>query len=186
MDEPPLTLPELAGARIRLRAFAERDLPAVLEAATDPLIPVLTTVPSEPDRALAAAFLERQHDRLRTRMGYSFAIADEHDRAVGQIGLWLRDLDRGRVSIGYWIVPSARRQGHAVDALTTITAWGAGLDEVHRLELYVEPWNRGSWRTAERAGYHREGLLRSWERIGDERRDLFMYSRLAAEVLAPE
>lgn len=29
-------------------------------------------------------------------------------------------------------------------------------------------------------GYEREGLLRSWQEVGDERRDMFMYSLLAS------
>lgn len=46
------------------------------------------------------------------------------------------------------------------------------------MELYVEPWNEGSWKTAENCGYMREGLLRSWEEIGGVRKDMYMYSRL--------
>ncbi|MGY2744162.1 RimJ/RimL family protein N-acetyltransferase [Arthrobacter sp. UYCu723] len=42
----------------------------------------------------------------------------------------------------------------------------------------MEPWNEGSWRAAERSGYAREGLLRSWQEIGGRRKDLYMYSRL--------
>ncbi len=42
--------------------------------------------------------------------------------------------------------------------------WGLSLPGLHRIELCVEPWNEGAWRAAERAGYHREGLLRSWQR----------------------
>ena len=45
-----------------------------------------------------------------------------------------------------------------------------------RLELYVEPWNEGSWRAAEHVGYEREGLLRSWQEVGGQRRDMYMYS----------
>lgn len=175
----PLTLPELRGEQVRLRAFSQADIPTVLDAATDPLIPVLTTVPSTQDPTMAAAFIDRQHERASSGTGYSFAIADGADVAVGQIGLWLRDIDRGRVSIGYWIAPAARCRGYAVDALRTLTTWGAQLPDVERLELSVEPWNVGSWRTAEQAGFEREGLLRSWEQVGSERRDMFMYSRIA-------
>ena len=57
-------------------------------------------------------------------------------------------------------------------------------DGVFRMELHVEPWNEGSWRAAERIGYQREGLLRSWRFIGDERRDLYLYSLLRSD-LAP-
>jgi [ribosomal protein S5]-alanine N-acetyltransferase len=55
---------------------------------------------------------------------------------------------------------------------------------LHRIELYVEPWNEGSWRAAERAGYVREGLLRSWQQVGSERRDLYMYSLLPEDLAA--
>lgn len=177
--EGALTLPELQGDHVRLRAFSHADIPTVLDAATDALIPVLTTVPDTQDPSLAAAFIDRQHDRARSGTGYSFAIADERDVAVGQIGLWLRNIDHGRVSLGYWIAPAARRRGYAADALRTLASWGEGLPQVRRLELYVEPWNEGSWRAAERAGFEREGLLRSWEPVGAERRDMFMYSRIA-------
>lgn len=53
-----------------------------------------------------------------------------------------------------------------------------GLPDIHRVELYVEPWNEGSWKTAENCGYMREGLLRGWEEIGGVRKDMYMYSRL--------
>lgn len=62
-----------------------------------------------------------------------------------------------------------------------ISTWGLDLPGVHRLELYVEPWNDASRRTAEHAGYEREGLLRSWQVVGDERRDMYMYSLLRTQ-----
>lgn len=64
-----------------------------------------------------------------------------------------------------------------------ISRWGLGLPDIHRLELYVEPWNEASWRAAEQVGYQREGLLRSWESIGDQRRDMYMYSLLRSDLL---
>jgi len=150
----------------------------VVEASGDPLIPAITTVPVSPDPDSVHAYIERQHQRARTGQGYSFAIADAAtDRGLGQIGLWpLRD---GRASIGYWVAPSARRRGIASSALVVISAWGLLLPGLARLELYVEPWNEGSWRAAEKAGYQREGLLRSWQQVGDQRRDMYMYSLLA-------
>ena len=44
-----------------------------------------------------------------------------------------------------------------------------------RLELYVEPWNTGSWRAAEAVGYVCQGLLRQWELVGEEYRDMYQY-----------
>lgn len=70
-----------------------------------------------------------------------FTIADAADRAVGHIGLSRIPGAGARASIGYWIVASHRRRGYAAEALTTLTACAAGLDESDRRELYVEPWN---------------------------------------------
>ena len=172
-------MPRLDAGGFVLRAFDFDDAPLVREAAADPFIPLITTVPPNGTAEEIRAFIARQHNRSATGQGYSFAIAERHtDRAVGQIGLWLDNIRHGRASIGYWIVASQRRRGIAATALRAITEWGFSLPEVDRLELYVEPWNTGSWRTAEGAGYEREGLLRGWQEIGGVRRDMFMYALL--------
>ena len=175
-----LTMPRLVADGFVLRAFESDDAPLVREASADPFIPLISTVPVNGSAEEIRAFIQRQHGRAATGAGYSFAIA-EHDtnRAVGQIGLWRDNLRHGRASIGYWIVASQRRRGIAGSALRAITEWGLSLPEVARLELYIEPWNTGSWRTAEGAGYEREGLLRGWQEVDGERRDMFMYARLS-------
>lgn len=176
----PDKLPLLANAGVRLRAFEERDVPLVQSVADDALIPHITTVPTSGTAQDARRFLSRQHGRLTTGEGYSFAIADAStDDAVGQIGLWLRNIDCGRVSTGYWVAPQYRRRGYTARALQVLTGWALELEEVRRVELYVEPWNEGSWGAAERCGYEREGLLRSWQLVGDQWRDMFIYSKLA-------
>ncbi|GAA3668592.1 GNAT family N-acetyltransferase [Yimella lutea] len=173
-------MPLIETGSIRLRQFAPKDSPLVASVSDDPLIPLITTVPSNPEPAELEAYLARQHGRFSQGWGYSFAIADrDTDDAVGQLSLALRNLSFGRASVGYWIVPAQRRQGRARAALAAITDWALRFDQVHRLELYVEPWNEGSWRTAEACGYEREGLLRSWEWVGDQRRDMYLYSRIA-------
>src|SRR5882757_907028 len=95
--------------------------------------------------------------------------------------VWLRDSDNGRASIGYWVRPSARGQGVATSALRTVSRWALSLPNLPRIELYVEPWNKQSWTAAERAGFQREGLLRSWQVVAGTRRDMYMYSLLAAD-----
>ena len=179
----PKQLPVLVHGQVRLRAFRGTDVEIVLSAGADPLIPLITTVPTSGRREDALAYIERQHERLASGAGYSYAIAETvTDEAVGQIGLWLHDYRHGRASIGYWIAPSQRRRGHATAAIRAVSGWAFTLPGIARLELYVEPWNEGSWRAAERAGFRREGLLRSWQAVGQERRDMYMYSMLAGEV----
>lgn len=176
-----LKVPRLIRPPVVLRPFASHDVDAVMEAAGDPLIPLITSVPESAELEACHAFIARQHGRAASGEGYSFAIADaESDIALGQIGLWLRDAATGRASLGYWVRPSSRGRGIAQHALAVVTNWGLRLPGIHRLELFVEPSNVSSWRTAERAGFEREGLLRSWMAIGGRRRDMYVYSRTNA------
>jgi ribosomal-protein-alanine N-acetyltransferase len=107
------------------------------------------------------------------------------DRGIGAIGLNLRNLDEGRASIYYWVVKSARGRGAATCGLRAVAAWALGELRIPRLELVVEPWNVASIVTAERCGFRREGLLRAWQPVGNERRDMFMYSRLPGDPQHP-
>lgn len=146
----PHTAPTLIGEPVRLRAFLEADATLVQSVSDDPLIPLITTVPASGTVEDALAYIARQHDRLRSGAGYSFAITDsDGGEAVGQIGLWLGGIDQGRASTGYWISPRFRRRGFARAALELLSQWALSLAEVERLELYAEPWNEGSWRAAE-------------------------------------
>ncbi|MEV4062032.1 GNAT family N-acetyltransferase [Nonomuraea dietziae] len=177
--DAPLVVPELqAGPRHRLRPWTLDDLDAVREASTDAYIPLVTSVPSDYTEAEGAAFVRRQWERAAEGIGYSFAIEDlAAGRAVGQIGLWSGV--HGRASVGYWVAPSGRGQGAAAAALLALSSWGLTRLRIPRVELHVEPWNTASSRTAERAGFTLEGLLRSWQEVGGERRDMYVYSRLA-------
>ena len=182
----PVSIPRLVNPPSTLRAFEPRDADIIMSAADDPLIPLITTVPANGSPADVDAYIRRQHERLSSGAGYSFAIADsETDEAVGQIGLWTHDIGAGRASTGYWIAPHFRRRGYARAALQALTAWAFELDEVERLHLFVEPWNEGSWRAAEACGFEREGLLRAWQKVGEERKDMYVYSVVPADRGTP-
>jgi ribosomal-protein-alanine N-acetyltransferase len=182
----PLEVPVLLTHRFRLRAWSLDDLPLVQEAGSDPYIPKITTVPADYTDEAGQAFLQQQWDRATTGEGYPFVIAElATDRAVGAIGLWLQDIDAGRASIWYWVAPSARGRSTAQETLQAVREWAFRTLRIPRLELYVEPWNEASIRSAERAGFQREGLMRSWDTVGGERRDMFMYSALESESTPP-
>lgn len=178
----PTDVPRLEDPPLVLRGFRDADVPLIQEVSTDPLIPLITTVPTEPDPEAARAFVARQHERLHQTEGYSFAIADlVTDEALGQLGLWLRDLPQGRASIGYWLACRHRGRGIARQALGMISVWGMSLPGVHRLELSIEPGNEASWRTAEHVGYQCEGLRPGWQEIDGTCRDMYLYSLLAVQ-----
>jgi RimJ/RimL family protein N-acetyltransferase len=179
----PSETPVISQPPVVLRPFREADAGLVQSVAGDPLIPLITTVPPSGSLDDACAYIARQHQRLTSGEGYSFAITDaDSGESAGQIGLWLRNADQGRASTGYWVAGRFRHRGYASAALAAISRWGLSLDGIWRIELFVEPWNAGSWRAAEKAGFVREGLLRSWQQVGRDRRDMYVYSLLARDL----
>ena len=176
-----LTMPTVAPTfgDVRLRAFEPRDAGMVRDLSTDPYVPLTGTLVANATTERAIEWIERQHNRLATGAGYSFCIADiDDDRALGQAGLWLAAIAQGRATAGYGVAPGARGRGVAAQALTALTSFAWGVPELHRVELYIEPWNVASARTAEAAGYQHEGLLRSQQAIGGRRVDMMIYSAL--------
>jgi [ribosomal protein S5]-alanine N-acetyltransferase len=176
-------LPTLRAESVLLRPFSPSDTPIVREASKDTLIPKITTVPVVDSEMEALAYIGRQHDRFKSGLGFSFAICTgDGTQAVGQIGVWVADLAKGRATVGYWIGRSARGHGHAGRALDLVSGWAFEVLPIHRLNAYVEPWNVASIRTAESAGFRSEGLLRSWELVDGEPKDMLSMSRLRSPI----
>jgi ribosomal-protein-alanine N-acetyltransferase len=183
--EPPLEVPELRSASVVLRPFtmADLDLDLVRCAATDPYIPTITSVPADYSDAEGRAFIARQFERAQLGHGYPFVIAEPTDPAlgVGSVGLWLGEIESGRASVGYWLAPEVRGKKLAAEALRLLRTFAFDVLAIPRLHLFVEPWNSASARTAEEAGFRREGLLRGWERIDDEQHDVISFAVLREE-----
>jgi ribosomal-protein-alanine N-acetyltransferase len=164
---------------VRLRAFEPRDATMVRDLSSAPYVPSTGTLIGDATTEQALEWIHRQHRRLATDAGYSFCIADLHDdRGLGQVGLWLGEIIEGRATAGYGVAPAERGRGIATQALVAVTAFAWANPELWRVELYIEPWNLASVRTAENAGYEREGLLRSRQVIGGRRVDMLLYSAL--------
>jgi [ribosomal protein S5]-alanine N-acetyltransferase len=177
---PPLRVPQLASPPLVLRPYAVSDLAMVRQAAADPFIPSISSVPRTYTDDAGRAFIERQHARGAEGDGYSFVIAPEDDpkTGIGSIGLWLQEIESGRASIGYWLLAGARGRGLGAQALRAVVSFAFEALHVPRLHLFVEPWNVASARTAEAAGFHREATLRGWERIDGEQRDADCFALL--------
>ena len=169
----------VANGPVVLREFSAADLLMVQEMSTDPYVPLIGTLPPNANSQEAQAYIDRQRGRLPEGKGFSFAIADAATgRGLGGIGLWRAGLEQGRATAGYSVTPSARGRGVAAAALTALTSFAWTIPDLHRIELYIEPWNAGSVKTAERAGFEREGLLRSHQEIGGRRRDMLLYATI--------
>lgn len=163
--------------KVQLRPVRDEDTALAIGLSTDSYVPQIGSLPDHASEAEAKDWVHRQKRRHSDGAGFSFVIeATATGTGVGHCGLWLKDLATGRGSAGYSVLPKHRGMGFASDALAALTSFGWSIAGLHRIELYIEPWNVGSIRTAEKAGYLREGLLRSHQEIGGTRRDMLLYS----------
>ena len=179
----PTTRPAHGG--VELREYRTEDVAMVRDLATDPYVPLIGTLRAHADEAQALNYVDRQRGRLGEGVGFSFVIADARsDEALGGIGLWLRNHEQGRGSVGYSVAPRARGRGAAGDALVAVTGFAWTFPELFRLEAFIEPANRASIRTARAAGFTREGVLRSYMELGGVRRDMAVFARLRSEQRA--
>jgi RimJ/RimL family protein N-acetyltransferase len=178
----PYPDPPLRDDVVALRPWSDRDLACVEEASRDPDIPRGTTVPGLYTPAEGRAFVRRQRRRGHDGRGISLAIAERAgDRAVGAAILSLRP-DPAIAGLGYWIVPSARRNGYATHAAALLARWGVTAGGRARVEAHIEPANTASIAVAETAGMRHEGLLRAYLAIGGDRADALVYSLLPEDV----
>ena len=179
----PIVLPDPlpSDGVVALRPWAERDLPELVGCfADDEIARWLPPIPQPYTEADAREWFETLVPRLVTGAGAAFAIVDA---ATGELlgGIGMRSEGEGRFEVGYWVRRERRRRGIASRALRLISAWALGGLGAARLQLHADVENEASQRVAERAGFTREGVLRSWIEHRGERRDHVLYSLLATD-----
>lgn len=102
------------------------------------------------------------------------------DEIVGGGALHHLDSERAIVEIGYWLLPHARGRGVATRVARMLAEQAFALG-VQRVEAYVNVGNHASERVLERAGFTREGVVRSLPTPGGRRADKTLYSLLPGE-----
>jgi RimJ/RimL family protein N-acetyltransferase len=173
---------ELRADGFTLRPWEAGDAPAVTAACQDPEIARwLPFVPSPYTETDAREFLEQS--RLSWDLGdaYSFALVGDEDELLGSIGMRVLRFSTGH--IGYWVSRGARGRDIATNALKTLCRWAVDDLGLKRLELMTDPENIASQRVAEKAGFRREGILRSALEYRDgSRSDSVVFSLLPEEL----
>jgi RimJ/RimL family protein N-acetyltransferase len=90
------------------------------------------------------------------------------------------DAKRSVVEIGYWLFPRARGRGTATRVARALAEYAFTLG-IQRVAAYVEVGNVPSERVLERAGFTREGVIRSLPGSGGRRVDKTIYALLPGE-----
>ena len=180
MSLPPPEQP-LADDAILLVPVGPRHEPGFAALLEDADVRRHTRVPSEPPPAYAATWLGRYEEGWRDGSRAGFAI-EAHDGDFLGIGMFVHiDWDGQQGEIGYVVGSPARGRGVATRTLRLLTDWGFSELGLERIELWIDVTNQGSERVAQRAGYVREGVLRSYWFKEDIRKDFGIWSRLRSD-----
>jgi RimJ/RimL family protein N-acetyltransferase len=179
---PRIVLPgrALSDRLTSLRPWRDADLGSLVAACQDPEVARWTRVPSPYGDGDGRAYLLTRYDAIQAGAAAPFAIVDPADdrRLLGSISLMRFDWRSARAEVGYWLAAEARGRGHATRAVCLICAWGAEALGLERVGLLAATGNAASQRVAERAGFSREAVLRSYMRSRDGRLDMVAFGLL--------
>ena len=185
MSALPVPEPPLEDGVVRVRGWRPTDLWARVEGWQDESLMrfMLQPAPAVPSIDAAADWLAVRERRREVGEALFLVVADpENDRALGAVWLWNVDVLNGRGEVGYWLLREARGRGAATRAVRLVVGYAFGRLGLERLELFTLPGNEASERVAERAGFVREGVLRSYRRAPGGRVDVTAFSLLAREA----
>ncbi len=168
---------------VTLERLGERHLAALEALAHDPDVLRFTRVPDPPPDGFAETWLARYVAGAEDGSCAGFAAYAPSGELVGVGVAPTIDAAARELELGYVIVPAARGRGHAGALLCALTRWA--LDELgaERIVLHIDVANAASIRVAERAGYTREGVMRSAHVKQGLRADTVLFSLLPGDPL---
>lgn len=174
--------PPLAAAGIRLRPWSQDDLLRGHEATQDPSIIRFTHVPEGQSLAQLRVFVHGTAKAAADGDSLTFVIADdETDELLGTIAVLRPNWDDRRAELGYWLASWGRGRGAATTATQLLAHWALDTLPLDRLELRIDADNPRSHGVADRAGFTREGTLRSYETRKGRRVDVTVWSLLGTD-----
>lgn len=166
---------ELRDRKLVIGEWVESDAPAVHAACQDREIQRWIPVLPRP--------YTLDHAREFVNAAEGFAIR-ENGVLVGSIAL--RVIAHNTGSVGYWCAPQARGRGIMTRALRRVCRYALDDLAVDRIEMTADRDNLASHRVAEKAGFQREGVMRSRFAHPDGYRiDAVMFSLLPGELIEP-
>ena len=139
--------------------------------------------PLTPERQRGS--LARAEEQWRTGTGAPFVIADAADeRPLGLLNFQFGD-DEGVASLAVTVFPEARGRGVASSAIRLAAEWGLRELGLRRVSGEAAADNMASIRAMEKAGFHREALLRNHCVTHGQRHDCVMFSLIPQDIGLP-
>jgi [ribosomal protein S5]-alanine N-acetyltransferase len=143
----------LTTARLRLRPLASAEMQALLDGVPVPGLRWAEGYPLD-GTLVAVAMQESLVKRGVDRGGFCHyqVILPEEDVVIGDVGFHAPPDELGEVSVGFGIVPAARRRGYAVEALSAVLEWALRQPEVRVVHADTDLVNLASQRVLLNAG----------------------------------
>lgn len=185
MPRSPLVAPEpLSDGEVVLRLRDERDVPSIVSASTDP--ETRQWLDDEPlTSEQQGDLVYRAEEQWRTGRGAPFVIADgASDRALGLVNVQFGE-DEEVAGLAVSVFPEARGRGVASRALRLAAKWATLELGLQRVYAEAASDNIASIRAIEKAGFHREGLLRAHCKTHGRRHDCVMFSVVPSDFAPP-
>ncbi len=138
--------------------------------------------PDELDRGAWRQRLARYVEDYAAGTAIPFFIFEGEGAMIG--GITLGNIRYGVAQtgqIGYWIGQRYAGRGLMLEALGLLVAHAFETLRLHRIEAACIPDNQRSIRLLEKAGFRREGLLRSYLRINGIWQDHFLYALVVGD-----
>jgi RimJ/RimL family protein N-acetyltransferase len=164
--------PNLTDGVVELRPWVPEDVPALVAALDgDPVITAwLDQVPQPFTHGNGTRFVDTATERWREGRQASFAVVDASSgELLGSAGANPVPDGQEAVEIDYWVAAAGRGKGAATRAAVLVSRWALDVLGAERVQLRADVENTGSCRVAEKAGFVREGVMRSIRR--NERQD---------------
>ncbi len=148
------TFPILETERLLLRAMTPKDVPALFELRTDPLVNrYIDRLPTaEPEDA--QRFIEKIGTGIHENLWIYWAITEKgDDRLIGTICLWNFVPTDHKAELGYELRTASQGKGFMSEAVAAVLAYGFGTLELEAVEAGVHPMNAPSVKVLRRAGF---------------------------------
>jgi len=170
----------IRGGQVILRFPSLADVDAILPAFSDPELREAGNLPAFDREALVASLHDLPTLAERGRLLALAAVDAGCGEVVGGGTLHHLDTERGIVEIGYFVLPHARRRGVATTIARLLSEHAFSLG-IERVAAFVNVGNTASERVLERAGFTREGVVRSMPKPDGRRIDKTLFSLLPGE-----
>jgi RimJ/RimL family protein N-acetyltransferase len=166
---------------VLIRLYEECDAEVMTAAARESTGDVLPWMPwchAEYSASEALCWIRAVRDGHAAGTMHEFAIVDAAGRFAGGCGINQISLGTGVANLGYWVRSSVAGRGIAPAAVLQLASWSFQHTPLHRLEIVAAAANRRSQRVAEKAGAHRDAVLRKRVLVNGAPSDAVLYSIL--------